>query len=110
MTEKTNKSMKNDFVIKGKKLKRYKGTAKVAEIPESIEIINSKAFLNCEVEKIIISGTIRKIERGAFSNCPNLEGLFQANEEKYPEMKERYFENCPKVKMEERKLKIDWLW
>ena len=57
----------NDFMVDGKKLIKYVGTATVVSIPDSIEVMGAEAFADLsELSGISISNKVHTIENGAF--------------------------------------------
>jgi len=64
--------MSNDL----KKFKYVVGNCKSVEIPEGIEVIETRAFSNSEIETVYIPSTVKSIENSAFECCEKLNEIF----------------------------------
>ena len=57
----------NGFLVK------YQGHDKIVNIPDSVKMIGTKAFLNCkEMEVVNLSDSVKWMDDSAFMSCPNL--------------------------------------
>lgn len=67
----------NGFVISGNRLVTYRGNAEKVTIPASVTTISYTAFSNnMSVRAVVIPATVKRVESGAFYNCPYLKCLF----------------------------------
>lgn len=61
-----------DFIIDGKSLKKYIGTALEVTVPYGVTVIAESAFSESNVTKIILPSTIQRIDQYAFYGTKNL--------------------------------------
>jgi hypothetical protein len=62
-----------DYVVYEKKLIGYKGNEKHLNIPDGIEILNSKVLSGrTDIESVTLPDSVKTIESYAFRNCTNL--------------------------------------
>lgn len=64
-----------DFKIEDGVLFEYRGHDEVVILPQGIEKINSFAFNECEMKKIVFSDSVREIEFCAFDECTKLKEI-----------------------------------
>lgn len=71
----------NGFVISEKRLVSYRGNKAKVTIPSSVTSISYTAFSNnLSVRAVVIPATVKRVESGAFYNCPYLRYLiFEGN-------------------------------
>lgn len=66
----------NGFVISGHTLISYRGNEAKVTIPSSVTSISYTAFANnLSVRAVVIPATVKRVESGAFYNCPYLRYL-----------------------------------
>ena len=68
----------------GVKITKYNGNSKTVTIPEMIggkyvTAIGTDAFVDKDIDTLVISRFILKIEDGAFKNCPNLNTVYMSD-------------------------------
>ena len=67
-------SSASDFRMEGSTLIKYRGTDKNVTIPSTVEVIGRGAFEeNKEVELVVLSNSVTRIESYAFWGCDNLD-------------------------------------
>ena len=71
----------NGFVISDKSLTSYRGNKAKVIIPSSVTSISYTAFSNNQsIRAVVIPATVKRVESGAFYNCPYLRYLiFEGN-------------------------------
>lgn len=84
------------FKVQGSALIRYLGHESVVTVPEYIHKICSYAFLDHGITKIVIPDTIKIIESNAFYNCEHLEEIILPTT--IQSMSEFAFSNCNRIK------------
>lgn len=66
----------SDFVMQGNKLVEYTGSDTTVWIPDTVRVIGTDAFRNCEnLYRVALPDKLKKIESGAFSGCETLRYL-----------------------------------
>ena len=79
--------MGQDFLIENGVLKRYKGSAVHAIIPDGVTSIGCGAFLWCKVERITIPDSVTIIGNYAFSECSSLKTIeYTGTDEQWEEV------------------------
>ncbi len=64
----------SDFRMEGSTLVKYRGTEKNVTIPDTVEVIGRSAFEdNKDVELVVLSNSVRRIDPYAFWGCENLD-------------------------------------
>ena len=64
----------SDFVMEGSTLVRYRGIEKNVSIPDTVEVIGEGAFEdNVNIELVVLSNSVKRIEPYAFWGCTNLD-------------------------------------
>lgn len=82
-----------DFVIHAGTLEKYTGIATNVMIPDSVTIIGSQAFLDCEeMTNVVITDNVTKIGDFAFSGCAGLTSVTIPNS--VTEIGEYAFSGC----------------
>lgn len=75
-------------------------------LPDSLEIIHMRAFLDTGIRQIVIPASVREIESRAFWSCKDLEEVTLLCDSK--NLKTRVIESCPKVRILAPGQKLDF--
>ena len=84
-----------DFVIKAGELVEYKGESSEVIIPDGVDSIGFRAFLNSNIKSIIIPKSVNRIKERAFEYCKELKTIiFQCEK---VEAKRDIFKGCNSI-------------
>lgn len=75
-------------------------------IPDGVEVIGYRAFCDCKVEKVVISGSVKKIRACAFVGCRKLKKVIIP--ENIEEIGSCAFSGCGKAEVIIEKTKEDF--
>ncbi len=88
-------SYASEFLIEKGLLKEYYGAGGEIEIPEGTEDIAPFAFCYCEIEKIILPKSLKRLKNGAFRRCRSLDTVFIIGKEM--KFGKEVFSDAPKM-------------
>lgn len=97
-----------DFDIHGSVLKKYCGSNKDVHLPYGVEIIDSYAFNNSNIQTIVVPETVISIGRCAFNGCKELKEIIIPDNVRF--IKSECFRGCEslhRVKLSDGLIRIE---